>query len=60
MSTTTPTQARPGSRTATRVDETRWNDQRAVTAANAPRTFDYRRPERLPNTTDRENESVPR
>jgi len=61
MSTTTSTtRPRPGSRTETRPNATRWSDERAVTTTNAPRTFDYRCGKRMPNTTDAENESVPR
>lgn len=61
MSTTTPTtRPRAGSRTETRPTPTRWNDDRAVTTANAPRTFDYGCGKRMPNTTDAENEAVPR
>ncbi|MFC7234833.1 hypothetical protein [Halosegnis marinus] len=60
MSTTTTTRPRPGQRTETRPDPTRWEDEREVTTANAPRTFDYRCERRMPNTADGENESVPR
>jgi hypothetical protein len=61
MSTTTPTtRPRAGSPTATRTDPDRWSDDRAVTTANAPRTFEYRSRQRMPNATDETNEAVPR
>jgi len=61
MSTTTSTtRPRAGNRTETRPNATRWSDDRAVTTANAPRTFDYACGKRMPNTADAENESVPR
>ncbi|PSQ21320.1 hypothetical protein BRD04_06675 [Halobacteriales archaeon QS_9_67_17] len=61
MSTTTSTtRPRAGNRTETRTDDARWTDERRLTTTTAPRTFDYRRPERLPNATDDTNASVPR
>lgn len=60
MSTTTPTtRPRAGSPTVTK-DPDRWSDDRAVTTANAPRTFEYGCAKRMPNTADEANESVPR
>lgn len=59
MSTSTPTQTRPGQPTP-RPSTDRYYVADEITTANAPRTFDTGCEHPLPNTVSKENLSTPR